>query len=272
MNIVDSFNSHHSSFMWEKLTNYRKKESSKLKFNNQINRVIPKKIHYIWLGKAKPDSLKIALKTWREKAPDYSIVEWNENNLPLFDNAFYRTALEKKNYAFASDYARLKILEKYGGVYLDTDIYLLKDINVVLRNHELVFGIQSNDYIFSTSFIACVPNQEFVKKALMIYDHLSYEQKNLIPNTALLSPLMTNLYKFENKDKTQERESGKVIAYNSNVLLQPSFRAVAMHIGEKTWADHNMHDHLRIKMRKYVTNRFEAGIFRIINDVFRKLI
>lgn len=234
--------------------------------------MIPRKIHYVWFGGAKPNNLKIALKTWKKKSPGYSIIEWNEKNSPYFDNTFYREALRQKDYAFASDYARLKILEKYGGVYIDTDMYLLKNIESVLKGHELVFGILNKDNIFSTSFIASIPNQPFIKKALDVYKNLSYEQGHKIPNTALLSPLMSDMYNFEKKDRTQKKENGKIIAYNSNILLQPSFIAVALHIGEKTWAPHTRHDKLRIKAREHITNQFSAGIFRIANDIFRRII
>ena len=52
------------------------------------------------------------------------IIEWNEDNLPNYSNTFYQQALANKDYAFASDYARLRILQQYGGVYMDTDMYL----------------------------------------------------------------------------------------------------------------------------------------------------
>lgn len=233
--------------------------------------MILKKIHYIWFGGPKPNSLKTALQTWKKNSPEYSIVEWNEENLPYFNNEFYREALKQKNYAFASDYARLKILEKYGGVYIDTDMYLLKNISSILKNRELVFGILDKKYIFSTSFIACIPNQPFIKKSLEIYKNISYEEGHKIPNTALLSPLMSNMYNFEKKDRTQKRKNGKVVAYNSNILLQPSFSAVALHIGEKTWAPHTRHDKLRIKLRQHIKNQFEAGIFSLLNSVGRRI-
>lgn len=233
--------------------------------------MIPNKIHYIWFGGTKPNSLKSAIMTWRKHASDYAIVEWNEKNLPYFNNDFYREALEKKDYAFASDYARLKILEKYGGVYIDTDMYLLSELGPVLKNRELVFGILNKEYIFSTSLIASIPDQEFVKKALKVYENLPYKQGRKIPNSVLLSPLMSRQYHFKSEDKTQERKGNKVVAYNSNILLQPSFKSIALHIGEKTWAPHTKHDRLRIKAREHIKNQFTAGIFRVVNDISRKL-
>lgn len=232
--------------------------------------MIPKKINYIWFGEEKSVITKKAINTWKSRAPEYKIVEWNERNLPYFKNEFYRNALKNKDYAFASDYARLKILQEYGGIYMDTDMYLLKNPSSILNDKEMVFGIQNPEIIISTSFIAAEPHQRFIEKALSLYEKIPYSKIYNKPNTEILSPLAFQLYNFSHTDKTQIR--GKVIAYNSNVLLQPSFKAIAIHIGEKAWAPHNRHDQLRIEMRQHIKNRFTAGTFRIVNDICRKIL
>lgn len=231
--------------------------------------MIPKVIHYIWLGGEKSSIVKKSINTWEKVASDFQIIEWNETNLPNFTNQFYRDAMANHDYAFASDYARLKILEKYGGIYMDTDMFLLSNPGKILKNKDLVFGIQDKDMIFSTSFIASIPNQEFIRKALKIYGKLKYTQKTLIANTELLSPVIFEMYGFNHIAKTQVK--GKVVAYSPKILLQPSFNAVAMHIGAKTWASHDRHDQLRIKLRQHITNRFEAGIFSLFNSVGRHI-
>lgn len=232
--------------------------------------MIPRKIHYIWLGHQKSLITRKAIKTWRKRAPEYQIVEWNESNLPNFKNKFYQQALANKDYAFASDYARLKILQQYGGIYMDTDMYLLKDPSKILSDRELVFSIQDPKVIISTSFIAASPNQEFINKAVKLYNDVHYNKGENKPNTEVLSPLLFKMYGFNHSTKTQV--VGKVIALEPDVLLQPSFKTVAMHIGEKAWAPHNRHDQLRIMMREHVTSQFGAGIFRVANDFFRKIL
>lgn len=232
--------------------------------------MIPKIIHYIWLGGEKDEIIQKAIHTWKKRAPEFRIIEWNEKNLPKYENSFYQEALKDKNYAIASDYARLSILKKYGGVYMDTDMFLLANPSNLLTNKDLVFGIQNKDIIFSAGFIASIPGQEFISRALNVYNRVEYNKEKLIANTALLSPLMFSMYEFEHKAKTQVR--GKVVAYNPNVLLQPSFKSVAMHIGEKAWMDHTIHDKLRIRFRQHITNQLEAGIFAIVNNIGRKII
>jgi len=100
--------------------------------------MIPKIAHYVWLGKGKkPDNFDICLKSWHEflKEEDgWEIIEWNETNLP--SNKFppyYHKAIAEKRWAFASDVARTWILLNHGGVYLDTDMLLLKNIDHLLE-------------------------------------------------------------------------------------------------------------------------------------------
>lgn len=231
--------------------------------------MIPKKIHYIWFGKSKPNVLITAIKTWKKHAPEYEIVEWNEDNLPHYDNKFYQEALANDDYAFASDYARLRILQQFGGIYMDTDMYLLDNPTTFLCNKDLVFSIQDPKVIISTSFIASCPNQKFINKAIALYDSLQYKYGKNKPNTEILSPLLFKMYKFDHSTATQFR--GKVVAFEPNIFLQPSFKTIALHIGEKTWAPHSQHDKLRILTRQHITSQFSAGFFRIGNDLFRKL-
>ncbi|MDR2020577.1 MAG: hypothetical protein LBQ14_07425 [Treponema sp.] len=73
----------------------------------------------------KPDPFLPYLKTWREQLPDFEIMEWNKDNLPLNLNAYTSYMAQKKNHAYLSDYFRCWLLSKYGGAYLDADIEIL---------------------------------------------------------------------------------------------------------------------------------------------------
>lgn len=87
-------------------------------------------IHYCWFGRGeKSEKIKYCIKSWKKICPDAEIKEWNEDNYPIDEKCAYaRQAYEQKKYAFVSDYARYDILCNHGGVYLDTDVELLKDI------------------------------------------------------------------------------------------------------------------------------------------------
>ena len=71
--------------------------------------------------------------SWQNHLPDYEIVKWDLTNTPI-EGEFAKKALAEKKWAFLSDYARLKILHEYGGIYLDTDVLVVKSFNELLSN------------------------------------------------------------------------------------------------------------------------------------------
>lgn len=94
---------------------------------------IPKKIHYCWFGHGKmPKLAEKCIKSWKKYCPDYEIICWNENNFDFTQNRYVREAYEAKKWAFVSDYVRLKAVYEYGGIYLDTDVELIKPIAPLL--------------------------------------------------------------------------------------------------------------------------------------------
>ena len=95
---------------------------------------IPKVIHYCWFGKGKmPKLAKKCIKSWKKYCPDYEFVLHTEDNFDLTQNRYMREAYEAGKWAFVSDYARLKIIYDNGGIYLDTDVELIKPIDDLVK-------------------------------------------------------------------------------------------------------------------------------------------
>ena len=91
--------------------------------------MIPKVIHYCWFGgKPIPNDVKKCINSWKKKCGDYEIKCWNESNFDVNAHPFTKAAYEAKAWAFVSDYARLKVVYDHGGIYLDTDVELLKKL------------------------------------------------------------------------------------------------------------------------------------------------
>lgn len=89
--------------------------------------MIPTIIHYCWFGKQPlPELAQKCIASWRRFLPDYEIKEWNEENFDVNIIPYTKEAYSAKKYAFVSDYARFWILYNYGGIYLDTDVEILK--------------------------------------------------------------------------------------------------------------------------------------------------
>lgn len=105
--------------------------------------MIPKKIHYCWFGgNPKPLLAKKCMRSWKKICPDYEIIEWNEDNFDLSSAPLYvKQAYSAQKWAFVSDYVRLKVIYDHGGIYLDTDVQLIRDPGQLLE-YKAYFGFE----------------------------------------------------------------------------------------------------------------------------------
>ena len=141
--------------------------------------MIPKKIHYIWLGgKPKSNFSNICINSWYEKLNDYEIIEWNEANLNLDQlcekNAFFRECRRRKLWAFMADYLRLYELYEHGGIYMDVDVQVLKSFTPLLNNkvfigYEYCTRLGEGVVTHGTGVIGCEKHNPIIKKCLDFY-------------------------------------------------------------------------------------------------------
>ena len=97
--------------------------------------MIPKIIHYCWFGRNPlPELAQKCIASWKKYLPDYEIKEWNEDNFDVYIIPYTAEAYAAKKYAFVSDYARFWILYKYGGIYFDTDVEVIRPIDDIIAN------------------------------------------------------------------------------------------------------------------------------------------
>lgn len=131
--------------------------------------MIPKKIHYIWFGGNDLTPLaKKCIASWRRYCPDYEIIRWDESNFDISQNRYCNEAYQAKKWAFASDYARLWVLVNEGGIYMDTDVEVLKPLDSFL-DLESFSGFQTEDTI-PTGIMASSCHHPFFEKLLRDYD------------------------------------------------------------------------------------------------------
>lgn len=134
---------------------------------------IPKVIHYCWFGRGEVPKLeKKCIETWKKILPDYTIIEWNEDNFNINCNEYVREAYEAKKYAFVSDYARLYVLYNYGGIYMDTDMEVVKSLDIFLENNAFV-GFENDTHI-QTGIMACKKGNKLFKEFLDYYNEKKF--------------------------------------------------------------------------------------------------
>lgn len=109
--------------------------------------MIPKKIHYCWFGgNPLPPKSEKCIKSWRKFCPGFEIIEWNESNFDVMQNAYTAEMYRQKKYAFLSDYARLQIIYEQGGIYMDTDVELVRALDGLLEE-KAYFGYETLEYV-----------------------------------------------------------------------------------------------------------------------------
>jgi FkbM family methyltransferase len=149
--------------------------------------MIPKIIHYCWFGDSQmPQIIQDCIVSWKRLLPDYTFLKWSEDNYE-FEHPFAVTAYEDKSWAFLVDYVRFDVLYKHGGIYLDTDMLLLKNLDIFL-NHECFLGYE-DEKIINCGIIGAEPNHIFIKDCLSIYDTLKFNNF-LPPITSLITAIL----------------------------------------------------------------------------------
>ena len=134
--------------------------------------LIPKKIHYFWFGGGeKPASVLRCINSWKKNCPDFEIIEWNESNYDINKHPFMRKAFQDKKWAFVSDYARLDVMNQYGGIYLDTDVEVLKDLTP-LCEYQAFIGFERVDLIGDGQGFGGVPNFPLFKEMISCYEDM----------------------------------------------------------------------------------------------------
>ena len=151
---------------------------------------VPKIIHYCWFGnKPLPASCRKMIASWEKHLPDYDIMLWNEASFDVTKSEYVKAAYHAGKYAFVSDYVRLFALKKYGGIYLDTDIEVIRNFDSLLDGYNAVFGFESEEKVM-TAFIATQADHPIINEFLDYYANQTFEISKLEPNTVVLTDIL----------------------------------------------------------------------------------
>lgn len=200
-----------------------------------------KKIHYCWFGGKKlPKEVKKCIATWKKMLPDYEIIEWNESKFDVNKIPFVKSAYENKKWAFVSDYVRTYALYEEGGLYLDTDVKILKDVSKIIDKN-LVFGYEDSGY-FGTAVIATNKvHNPYIKEVLKYYDNIENINLDIIYNYA--NPAI--ITRIINKYPVELKQDG-IKVFNSDVYVYPRdyFYPLSYNYAEKIYTQNTCMVHL----------------------------
>ena len=171
--------------------------------------MIPKIIHYIWLGKGeKPKIFQRCFDSWKKFCSDWQFMLWDESNVDLDCCEYVREAYDAKKYAFASDVIRFQKLYEYGGVYLDIDVELLKPIDDLL-GEKCFMGFEAGPLLAPGLIIGTEKHNQDFQKILDDY----YHDKFVIDGQLNIKTICVRCEEYyaklglEKKDKMQQLDT-----------------------------------------------------------------
>ena len=157
--------------------------------------IIPKIIHYCWFGKGEmPELAKKCIESWIKYLPEYEMRLWNEDTFDLDMYQYAQEAYDNRKFAFVTDVVHLWALEKYGGVYMDTDVEILKPLDDLLNLPAFTGYEASMANAPVTGLMASAPHGVWVGEQLAYYEGLHFIKGdgslNLTPNTITIAKIM----------------------------------------------------------------------------------
>lgn len=137
--------------------------------------MIPKTIHYCWFGRGEMPQLALdCIASWHKHMPDWNYKLWNEDNFDVNSIPYTKEAYASKKYAFVTDYVRLYALSTEGGVYMDTDVEILKPLDDLLHLHAFTGYEGSKHKPPVTGLMASVARGQWIEEQLHAYDGLHF--------------------------------------------------------------------------------------------------
>lgn len=156
--------------------------------------MIPKKIHYCWFGRGQMPELAIkCIESWKKLLPEYEIKEWNEDNFNLDLYPYTREAYDNRKYAFVTDVVRLYALYYEGGIYMDTDVEVIKPLDKFL--HHTAFSGFEDEHNIPTGIMASEKNGSWAKENLDYYNNKHFIKTDGTIDMTTNVQIITNIMK-----------------------------------------------------------------------------
>lgn len=114
----------------------------------------------------------------REQNPPQIPAQSNDSDWLEHMPRYVQEAYTAKKYAFVSDYVRLWALEREGGVYLDTDVEVLRSLEPLLDDTAFIGLEESLALLPGTCVMGCEAHCQWVKDMLSTYDNIRFVRED----------------------------------------------------------------------------------------------
>lgn len=202
--------------------------------------MIPKVIHYCWFGRGKMSELALkCIESWKKFLPDYEIKEWNEDNFDLDLYPYTREAYDNRKFAFVTDAVRLYALYHEGGIYMDTDVEVLKNLDCFL-DLPAFSGFEDDGHI-PTGIMASEKNGEWAKWQLSYYDgkHFVKEDGTLDLTTNVMTISTSMAERGFSLENSLQDFKGIVTIYPKDYFCPKSYVDGEIYLTNKTYTIHH---------------------------------
>ena len=217
---------------------------------------IPKIIHYCWFGgNPLPASAVKCINSWKKYCPDYEIRLWNEENFDLNCNPYCAEMFRRKKWAFLTDYVRLKVVCEEGGVYLDTDVQLLKPLDPLLERGAYM-GFECSNLVATGLGFAAEAGHPFLKENMAYYEALA-DFETIPPCPHITTELLESYGLVRDCTKTQTLAGMTVYAAEylcpkdeRTSLMKKTKNTVSIHHYDASWFEEDWMKWRKLRYRR----------------------
>lgn len=235
--------------------------------------MIPKIIHYCWFGgNPLPELAKKCIASWKKYCPDYEIIEWNETNYDVNKCAYMKEAYQLRKWAFASDYARFDVIYNYGGIYLDTDVEIIRNMDEFLKNSAFM-GFESENYVNPGLIIGGEKGNKEIESIMRWYEihHFIKEsgEIDLTASPAIVSSILEEM--GLRKEQSVQCLNGSLTIYPKDYFCPMDYYTGKIAITDNTASIHHFYaSWLTSKQRNWLqlrwslSKRLAPSVYKIV--------
>jgi mannosyltransferase OCH1-like enzyme len=222
--------------------------------------MIPKTIHYCWFSNdAFPDEFKKYMGTWMEKLIGYDMILWDSKRFNINEHLWVKQAIEAKKYAFAADYIKFYSLYNYGGIYLDSDVEVIKSFDDLLDTDILLAYENDKTKKIEGGILGAKKHSAFIKRCLDYYHNRQFIESDGSYDMRVLPQIMREIL-AENNYHINVYPSEYFTANNWETgIIKITSKTYSIHHFAGSWLSNDQKKH--INFGRFISRIFGKSIF-----------